>query len=113
MRYLKFNRWLTDITKDQGALLVAYEKVESHSSTYAAHVFGGYVATLQAFCEEKSFDYCGFGVKTIKKNWVGKGTASKDDMVRVAREKGFNPPSHDCADSLAVLHLALETYDRL
>jgi len=107
VRFMKFKAWLETF---EDLDLIAYEAVENHTSTYAAHAYGGWVAILQAYCEERNIPYTGFGVLEIKKFWTGKGNAKKDDMIRVAREKGFNPEDDNAADALAILHLAKASF---
>ena len=103
-RFLKFRAWLLLLPKPD---VVAYESVESHSSTYAAHAYGGYISILQSFCDEHRIEYTGYPVGTIKKAWTGKGSAGKDAMIKAARERGFNPKDDNEADALAIYHLAL------
>ena len=55
MRYLRFCRWLTDmkatVTGTQGIGAVYVEEVRRHMGVDAAHVYGGLLATLTAWCE--------------------------------------------------------------
>ena len=108
IRYVKFRTFLE---KHTGLDLIVYEAVERHDGgTYSAHVYGGYLSVLQAFCEERCVPYTGFGVGQIKKFWTGKGNASKEMMINTARERGYNPKDDNAADALAILHLGLEHY---
>lgn len=113
-KFLKFRSWLKgkfDLFPSDKKILVVYESVESHSSTYAAHCYGGWVAIMQELSEEyKNIEYTGAPVKTIKKFWTGKGTASKTDMIRVAREQGFNPKDDNAADAIAILHWGIDQF---
>jgi len=106
MRFLRFRKFLDGY--EGKADLVVYEAVEAHSSTYAAHAYGGWLGVLQYFCEEHQIPYTGVGVGTIKKFWTGKGSAKKDAMIHEARVRGFNPQDDNAADALAILHYALE-----
>ena len=47
----------------------------------AAHVCGGLLATLSAWCEHHQIPYQGVPVGTIKKYATGKGHADKDEMI--------------------------------
>ena len=107
VRFMKFKAFLE--TFDDLDLIV-YEAVENHTSTYAAHAYGGWIAILQAHCEERNIPYTGYGVTEIKKFWTGKGNAKKTDMIRVAREKGYNPKDDNAADALAILHYAMSLF---
>jgi len=113
MRYVKFKCWLIKYHLD--ADIVIYEGVRKHlaDATDSQHVYGGYLAKLQSWGEENDIPYCAEGVTTIKKFWTGKGNASKDDMIKEARVRGFNPDTHDEADALAVLHMGIEAFSIL
>src|SRR5512139_3861013 len=55
MRYLRFRAWLNTLVEDAGAIgQIHYEEVRRHLSTDAAHVYGGLLAMLTAWCEEWS-----------------------------------------------------------
>jgi Holliday junction resolvasome RuvABC endonuclease subunit len=108
VRFMKFKAWLETFTDID---LLVYEAVENHTSTYAAHAYGGWISILQAHCEEKQIPYTGYAVGTIKKFWTGKGNAKKPDMIRCARERGYNPEDDNAADALAIYHLGLESFN--
>jgi crossover junction endodeoxyribonuclease RuvC len=106
MRYLKFRHWLEQ--RAAVGLVITYEAVENHGAggTYASHIYGGWLATLQSFCEEHQYPYAGFGVTEIKKFWTGKGSAKKDDMIKQCWEYGHNPKDDNEADAIALLYLS-------
>jgi hypothetical protein len=106
MRYLRFTRWLEEITA--GVTHVVFEEVRRHVATDAAHVYGGLMAHLTAFCEENKIPYEGVPVGTIKKNATGKGNADKAAMIAAMKAKGFNPKDDNEADALALLLYARE-----
>jgi len=91
IRYVNFCAYVTDAIKDHGIDLVVYEGVQSHTGTIAAHLYGGWLATLQIVCESNNVPYRAFGVGEIKKFWTGKGSASKQDMIKEARKRGLDP----------------------
>jgi len=105
MKFRKFRAWLDDF---QNYDVIVYEAVEAHSSTYAAHCYGGWVAIIQEFCELYTIPYTGYAVGTIKKSFTGKGNAKKADMIKEARIRGHNVVDDNAADACAILHLALE-----
>ncbi len=78
-----------------------------HVSTDAAHAYGGFLATLTAWCEHHQIPYQGVPVGTIKKHATGKGNASKEEMVASARVRGHTPVDDNEADALALLHWAI------
>ena len=107
MRFLRFKRWLTDIKQcNDGIDALHFEEVRRHVSTDAAHAYGGFLATLTAWCEHHQIPYQGIPVGTIKKHATGKGNASKDEMVASVRGRGHNPEDDNEADAIALLYLA-------
>jgi hypothetical protein len=102
MRYLRFAQWL-DSLDAPGA--VYFEEVRRHAGTDAAHVYGGLLGTLSAWCERRGIPYAGVPVATIKRHAAGKGNADKAAMIAAMRTKGFNPADDNEADALAILSL--------
>ncbi len=112
MRYLRFKRWLTEIKQTVDTIdAVYFEEVRRHVGVDAAHAYGGFLATLTAWCEHHQIPYQGVPVGTIKKHATGKGNASKDDMIAAVIKRGFNPADDNEADALALLHWALDTQE--
>jgi len=112
MRFLRFKRWLTEIKQScDGIDALHFEEVRRHVSTDAAHAYGGFLATLTAWCEHHQIPYQGVPVGTIKKHATGKGNASKGEMVASARARGHVPTDDNEADALALLHWAVQHHD--
>ena len=111
MRYLRFRRWLTEmkatVEGTQGLGAVYFEEVRRHMGVDAAHVYGGLLATLTAWCEHHQIPYQGVPVGTIKKFATGRGNASKDEMIAAMKARGHLPADDNEADALALLHWAL------
>ena len=108
MRYLRFRSNLEQIKSFLGDIdMVCFEEVRRHMAVDAAHVYGGLLATLTAWCEEQHIPYQGIPVGTIKKHATGKGNAKKDAMVSAARERGWAPQDDNEADALWILDCAL------
>jgi Holliday junction resolvasome RuvABC endonuclease subunit len=110
MRFMRFRHRLHETQKAGPLTAVYYEEVRRHAGTDAAHVYGGLLAILSEFCEDKCVPYRGVGVGTIKRSWTGKGNASKDDMIRVAVEHGYSPIDDNEADAIALLHYAAQEH---
>jgi Holliday junction resolvasome RuvABC endonuclease subunit len=106
-RFLRFRRQLDEAHAGMKFERVFFEEVRRHIGTDAAHVYGGLLAILTAFCEEKGIPYEGVPVGTIKKFWTGKGNASKDEMIAQARERGHSVDNDNEADALALMYWAL------
>jgi Holliday junction resolvasome RuvABC endonuclease subunit len=108
MRFLRFQRWLGDLHQLSHFAEVYFEEVRRHSSTDAAHVYGGLLGQLTAWCEQHQIPYAGVPVGTIKRAVAGKGNASKEQVMQAVRNQGFNPADDNEADALALL-LSLNT----
>jgi Holliday junction resolvasome RuvABC endonuclease subunit len=109
VRALDFYRWLTQTIRKYCIKQVYFERVYAHSGTEAAHLYGYFMHTLAAVCEELGVKCIGISVGTIKKFATRKGNATKDEMIAAAKLRGFDPQTHDEADALAILLLALKT----
>lgn len=120
MRWIHFRTYLEEF---KGLDLVVYEAVSHHKGTQAAHVYGGLVAILQAWCEDNGYHFTSVPVGTLKKHATGKGNASKEMMVMSANKAfginhikgGLRRPlsvgnDHDIADALWILDWARKEY---
>ena len=67
--------------------------------TDAAHVYGGLLATLSAWCEQRGIAYQGVPVGTIKRFIAGKGNADKTAVIAAVRARGFAPADDNEADA--------------
>ena len=109
MRYLRFRSWLHEVSKHaRGIDRVVFEEVRAHAGTDAAHLYGGFLAHLTAWCEERELPYQGVPVGTIKRFATGKGNAGKDAVIAAMRARGFRPSDDNEADALAILLWALD-----
>jgi len=109
MRYLRFRSWLADMQRISGGIhRIVFEEVRAHAGTDAAHIYGGFLAHLSAWCEERSIPYEGIPVGTIKRFATGRGNADKAAMIAAMRARGFAPADDNEADALALLLWATE-----
>ena len=112
MRFLRFKRWLTELKAvTSGIDALHFEEVRRHVSTDAAHAYGGFLATLTAWCEHHQIPYQGVPVGTIKKHATGKGNAGKDEVIASVTARGHSPYDDNEADALALLHWAIAQHD--
>ena len=110
MRYLRFRRWLEQLQIDAGPIdAVYFEEVRRHIGTDAAHVYGGLLGQLTAWCEECGIAYQGVPVGTIKAFATGRGNADKAAVIAAVRARGFSPIDDNEADAIAILLWAIET----
>lgn len=110
MRFVKFRKWLNEVHAAYEFTHVFFEEVRRHQGVTAAHIYGGFLAHLTEWCEEKGIPYQGYPVGTIKKSWCGSGNANKQLMIDEARRRGFRPADDNEADALAIFHLAISEY---
>jgi hypothetical protein len=104
MRYLRFRGWLTEMAGlASGLSRIAFEEVRAHAGTDAAHLYGGFLAHLSAWCEEHEIPYEGVPVATIKRFATGRGNADKAAMIAAMRARGFAPTDDNEADAIAIL----------
>jgi len=112
MRFLRFKRWLSELKAIAHDIHAVYfEEVRRHAGVDAAHVYGGLMATLTAWCEHQNIAYLGVPVGTIKKHATGKGNAGKAEVITAMRALGHPVTDDNEADALALLHWAIETQE--
>ena len=110
MRFLRFREWLGKI-KPKEVESVYYEEVRRHLGTDAAHIYGGFLSILTAWCEEYKIPYMGVPVGTIKKHATGKGNTNKAGMLEAAQSKlGYPGKQEDEVDALWLLDYVVKTY---
>lgn len=110
MRFVRLRGYLEELHARTPIERVAYEEVRRHLGTDAAHIYGGVIATLTAFCEgrDPKIPYEGIPVATIKKCATGKGNADKEAMLAAARRRWPDQQidSYDQADALWIAEAA-------
>ncbi len=112
MRYLRFQKWLEEINQlTDGIDLVYFEEVRRHMGVDASHAYGGFLAYLTGWCEDKNpkIPYLGIPVKAIKKHITGNGNSKKEAVIEAVKKLGFNPKDDNEADALALLDLITKT----
>lgn len=110
MRYLRFRSWLDEMLRSApGLSSIYFEEVRRHAGTDAAHIYGGFLAHLAAWCEQKRIPYQGVPVGVIKRHVTGKGNADKQAVIAAIRARGFAPVDDNEADAVALLLWAAET----
>lgn len=112
MRFLRFRNWLDYIHDKTPVEGVFFEEVRRHLGVDAAHVYGGFLAHLSAWCEDHQIPYQGVSVGIIKKHATGKGNASKDEIISAMKMKGFDPKDDNEADALALLDFSLKNFSK-
>jgi len=115
--FVKFNKFLSDMNANHkyGRFdLIVFERIDFGTSTYAAQMYGGLIATMMAWCEIRGIPYHGVPPGTWKKHATGKGDANKIDAMFAAELLGFDPEgSEDAADAACLWDYAREEYKNL
>lgn len=111
-RWARFSR-LTTLLDSFAAIEpvegVWYEAVRAHRGTDAAHAYGGFLATVQTWCDQHEVPCVGVPVQTIKKHATGKGNASKMEVIIAVGDRfGMLPVDDNEADALALLWWVME-----
>lgn len=110
MRYMRFRGWLDELRRCAGDIQsIHFEEVRRHAGVDAAHIYGGFLATLTGWCEHRVIPYQGVPVGTIKKFIAGKGNADKQAVIDAVRARGFSPADDNEADAIAILLWAIDT----
>jgi crossover junction endodeoxyribonuclease RuvC len=119
MRYLRFGRWLEEMRASVGGTndleplgAVYFEEVRRHLGVDAAHVYGGLLATLTAWCERHQIPYQGVPVGTIKRHATGRGNASKGEVMDAMKRLGHVVADDNEADALALLHCVTDVLSK-
>ena len=79
------------------------------SGTDAAHLYGGFLATLTAWCEQQKDRLSGRTGGHDQRFIAGKGNADKQAVVNAVRARGYQPADDNEADAIAILLWAIET----
>lgn len=108
MRYVRFKEHLDKLQRAEPITVIYFEEVRCHRGVDAAHMYGGYLSHMQAWCAENEVEYQGVPVGEIKKAWTGRGNAKKDEMIAEARRRGYDPADDNEADAIAILVLKTE-----
>ena len=109
MRFVRFRQYLDSLHLALEIEVIYFEEVRAHKGVDAAHIFGGLMATLQAWCEDNAIPYQGIPVGTIKKHATGKGNANKEAMMAAMRDLGFEVVDDNHADAIALWLCQQET----
>jgi len=102
-RFVEFKNHIAKLHQKHEFSYCFFEEVRRHIGTDAAHIYGGFVATLQSWCIENNIPYEGTPVGTIKKHITGKGNAGKEDVIIAVKTKlEIFPKDDNEADAIAL-----------
>lgn len=108
MRFVRFQRYLDEMHRASPLGMVLFEEVRRHAGTTAAHVYGGLLGILTAWCETNGVPYGSATVQEIKKFATGRGNADKDAVIAAVTAWGFRPKDDNEADALALMRMKVE-----
>ena len=110
MQFLKFKKFLKQLTDVVHPDVLVLEEVRRHLGVDAAHAYGGYLSHVSAYCSEVDIPHTGVPVGTIKKFATGKGNANKEDMIKAAGDLFPDQIIEDDnqADALCLLQYAIK-----
>ncbi len=108
MRFLRCRAWLNEMWRllDQQIELIVYEQAH-HRGGAATAVCVGLITEVQAFAAEHDIELMPVHTATLKKFATGSGRASKQDMIKAAEKRGWNPQDDNEADACLLLEYAL------
>jgi hypothetical protein len=108
IRWLNFRQFLSDRRNSISDIHACYYERMTYAPNQhnTASVYGALEALLHIWCHTNKIRFQCVSPKSIKKYWVGNGNAKKEDMLCVARERGFTPIDHNHADAIALLSYA-------
>lgn len=107
-RWAAFEGELTDLVRLHQPSIVAYERVRHHVGVGAAHVYGGFLASMERL--EVHWGQLGImpnimplEISTWRKASIGRGDACKQEVVRwVKRTFKHTPKTEDEAEAIAI-----------
>jgi Holliday junction resolvasome RuvABC endonuclease subunit len=112
MRFFRFENWLNEMHHQAKLTEIVYEEVRRHIGTAAAHSYGGFLATLTAWCEKNKIPYSTETVQDIKKFVTGKGSGAGTDknavIAAVNKRWKLKITDENEADATALLMLRMQ-----
>ena len=95
MRWVEFRAWLNRLLDSLPEVgIIGYEQCH-HRGGAATHVAHSLIALVETVAAERGLELTNRHASSIKKHAVGRGNASKDEMLGAARRKW---PDVDIAD---------------
>lgn len=111
-RWLNFRARVRSLVVEVRPDVIAYERVRRHVGTSAAHVYGGWLASIEELDLEwstagVSIEIMAIEVGTWKKAAVGNGSATKIEVAKAMRRRfRYKPATEDESDALAIAEAA-------
>ncbi len=111
MLFLKFRKWLTDLSISSGRFdLIVYEQA-SHRGGAATEICVNLTGRVQEFAEEHAINFSHVRPSELKKHATGKGNAGKPEMMDAAEfVLGRAPLDDNEADAVLMGEWAVEEF---
>jgi hypothetical protein len=108
MRFLRCRAWLNEMWKLLGSQIdvICYEQAH-HRGGAATACCVGLITEVQAFAAGHDIELMSVHTATLKKFATRSGRASKQGMIKAAKERGWNPEDDNEADACLLLEYAL------
>lgn len=107
MRLIRFRAKLIEIIKAENIRIIAYERPAGFHKQ-ALIIAGELVGVLKTVAEEYHIHLACYSATEIKKFATGKGNATKEEMIKAAQKKGYNPQDDNEADAIHLYDLAIQ-----
>ena len=107
MKLIRFRAKLIEIIKAENIRIIAYERPAGFHKQ-ALIVAGELVGVLKMVAEEHHIHLACYSATEIKKFATGKGNATKEEMIKAAQKKGYNPQDDNEADAIHLYDLAIQ-----
>ena len=106
MRLIRFRAKLIEIIKAENIRIIAYERPAGFHKQ-ALIIAGELIGVLKTVAEEHHIHLACYSATEIKKFATGKGNATKEEMIKAAQKKGYNPQDDNEADAIHLYDLAI------
>lgn len=105
MKLIRFKSKLKEIHAAEDLDLIVYERPAGRHANSIIHQ-AKLIAILEEFCENTGIAYSASSASEIKKFATGKGNASKDEMIKAAKNKyGYYGNDDNEADAIHLWNL--------
>lgn len=107
MMFLRFNGWLDELHASQLFTAIYYEQAH-HRGGAATEICVNLTGRVQEYAARRGIECCPVHTATIKKNVIGTGRASKDEIMAWFQNiVGYPPIDDNEADARALLEYAM------
>uniref|UniRef100_A0A6H1ZAN6 Holliday junction resolvase RuvC n=2 Tax=viral metagenome TaxID=1070528 RepID=A0A6H1ZAN6_9ZZZZ len=107
MRFLRCRAWLNEMLGLLPGLKILYYEQAHHRGGYATEVGVGLVTEVKAFAAQHGLEVSPIHTATLKKWATGNGRASKEEMIKEAQARGYDPQDDNEADAMLLYEFAV------